>query len=224
MRKWLVNDRWRGCRSNVRSPGRVVAREQLRLLALGLPAFLVVTLCLGLPVVWLTGLSLLSNSGHLTFQNYIGYFGDTSYARSFWLTAWIAMLVTFICATCGYLLAYAITLMPATAAKISLALVAVPFWTSVLVRTYSWLILLQNEGLVNKTLLGAGLISSSLHLVYNLTGTLIGMVHIMMPFMVSPLYAGLRRIDANYVKAAIGLGALRHTHFGEYIFLFHCRG
>jgi ABC-type spermidine/putrescine transport system permease subunit I len=182
-------------------------RDELALLALSIPALTIIALALIVPFAWLAGLSFESPTGAITLNNYFRIFGDASYAQSFWLTTWMAALVTAICAVCGYLVAYAMTLMPRWAARICLVLVAVPFWTSTLVRTYSWLVLLQNEGVINKILLKLGVISAPLHMMYNLTGTLIGMVHIMLPFMVFPLYAGLRRLDPDYVKAAIGLGA-----------------
>jgi ABC-type spermidine/putrescine transport system permease subunit I len=115
--------------------------------------------------------------------------------------------VTLLCALFGYALAFGMTLMPGWAARLCLTLVALPFWTSILVRTYAWLVLLQNRGIVNNALIDSGLIEERLSLMHNLTGTLIGMVHIMLPFMVFPLYAGMQRIDPDYAKAASGLGA-----------------
>ena len=86
-------------------------------------------------------------------------------------------------------------------------LVLVPFWTSVLVRTYAWLVLLQHKGVINSTLLAIGLIEQPIQLAYNLTGSIIGMIHIMLPFLVLPLYATMRGIDPDLVRAAIGLGS-----------------
>jgi putative spermidine/putrescine transport system permease protein/spermidine/putrescine transport system permease protein len=85
--------------------------------------------------------------------------------------------------------------------------VLIPFWTSLLVRTYAWLVLLQRRGLINETLQDWGLIDAPLRLVQNYTGTVIGMLHIMLPFMILPLYAALRAVDANYMRAASNLGA-----------------
>jgi putative spermidine/putrescine transport system permease protein/spermidine/putrescine transport system permease protein len=85
--------------------------------------------------------------------------------------------------------------------------VLIPFWTSLLVRTYAWLVLLQRRGLINETLQDWGLIDAPLRLVHNYTGTVIGMLHIMLPFMILPLYAALRAVDANYMRAASNLGA-----------------
>lgn len=197
---------------------RRMRQEQLVLLLLAVPALTLIAATLLVPLGGLTSLSFEGSAGNFTLANYVGVFSDASYAKSFWLTTWMAALVTAICAIGGYVLAYAITLMPNWAARLCLAFVAVPFWTSVLVRTYSWLVLLQNEGVVNKSLVKLGLIAAPLHMMYNLTGTLIGMVHIMLPFMIFPLYAGLRRIDGDYVKAALGLGASRSRAFWRIYF------
>jgi putative spermidine/putrescine transport system permease protein/spermidine/putrescine transport system permease protein len=85
--------------------------------------------------------------------------------------------------------------------------VLMPFWTSILVRTYAWLVLLQRHGLINNLGIKLGLWREPLALVYNLDATLIGMVHIMLPFLVLPLYGAMRAIDADYLKAAANLGA-----------------
>ena len=85
--------------------------------------------------------------------------------------------------------------------------VILPFWTSILVRTYAWLLLLQRRGLVNNWLMSLGLIDEPLRLAHNFTGTVIGMVHVMLPFLVLPLYASMRQIDRNYARAAANLGA-----------------
>ena len=80
--------------------------------------------------------------------------------------------------------------------------VLIPFWTSLLVRTYAWLVLLQKKGLLNNIAIDMGLISEPIKFVHNTTGTLIGMVHIMLPFLIFPLYANMRAIDKDCMKAA----------------------
>jgi ABC-type spermidine/putrescine transport system permease subunit I len=85
--------------------------------------------------------------------------------------------------------------------------VLMPFWTSILVRTYAWLVLLQRQGLINAWGTKLGLWQEPLTLVHNLTGTLIGMVHIMLPFLILPVYGSMRTIDRDYLKAAANLGA-----------------
>lgn len=182
-------------------------RGEFMLLLLGLPALAIMVLVLLVPLAWLVGLSFLGEDGSLTLANYTRLFADGSLASSVVLTLQLAIGVTVICALLAYVLAYAITLMPGWLQTLCLALVALPFWTSALVRTYAWLVLLQRKGVVNKLLIGSDLISEPLYLVHNLTGTMVGMTHVMLPFMVFPLYASMRRIDPNLMRAALGLGA-----------------
>lgn len=186
---------------------RDIASERRRFLFLLSPALLVMILLLVAPMTWILAQSFLLRDGSVGLGNYSRIFADSAYVNSFWLTVRIAALVTLICGLFGYLLSYAMTAMPGWLAGICLAFVALPFWTSTLVRTYAWLVLLQNRGIVNNALIDMGLIAERLHLMHNETGTVIGMVHLMMPFMVFPLYAGLKRIDPDHVKAALGLGA-----------------
>lgn len=85
--------------------------------------------------------------------------------------------------------------------------VLLPFWTSLLVRTYAWLVLLQKKGLLNEFAMQIGLWETPVKLVHNMTGTLIGMAHIMLPFLVLPLYGAMRRIEPDLMRAAANLGA-----------------
>jgi putative spermidine/putrescine transport system permease protein/spermidine/putrescine transport system permease protein len=104
------------------------------------------------------------------------------------------------------------------AANLCMIAVLLPFWTSLLVRTYAWLVLLQRRGLVNEWGQQLGWLSEPLALVHNLTGTLIGMVHIMLPFMVLPLLGAMRGIDVDYLKAASSLGAApARAFFGVFL-------
>jgi putative spermidine/putrescine transport system permease protein/spermidine/putrescine transport system permease protein len=91
--------------------------------------------------------------------------------------------------------------------------VLMPFWTSILVRTYAWLVLLQRHGLINDWGMRLGLWDQPLALVYNIGGTLLGLVHIMLPFLVLPVYASMRTIDKDYLKAASNLGATPTSAF-----------
>jgi ABC-type spermidine/putrescine transport system permease subunit I len=104
-------------------------------------------------------------------------------------------------------LAYWLSRKPQATANLLLICVLLPFWTAVLVRTYAWLVLLQRNGLINNTLITLGIIDLPLQLAHNLTASIIGMVHVMLPFLVLPLYAAMKNIDTDLVKAAIGLGS-----------------
>lgn len=184
------------------------SRDEQRWMLLDItPAAALVVLLLVVPLLWLFWMSFSDGQGGLTLGNYARIFGDGSYARAFNLTLWMAAATTLICAVAGYTLAYALTLLPRWAVTIAMALVALPFWTSVLVRTYAWLVLLQNRGIVNSLLQKSGLLDAPLPLMHNVTGALVGMVHIMLPFMVFPLYAALQKVDPDHVRAAAGMGA-----------------
>lgn len=122
-------------------------------------------------------------------------------------TFWIAALVTFACACIGY--PYAIIAASLTGWKRDLMLAAVllPLWTSLLVRTAAWFILLQEKGLINDLLLTLGIVNSPLALIFNRTGVIIAMTHVLLPFMVLPIYSVLITIPKNLMPAAASLGA-----------------
>jgi putative spermidine/putrescine transport system permease protein/spermidine/putrescine transport system permease protein len=136
-----------------------------------------------------------------------------SYGRTFVVTFEISLLTTAICIVLGYPLAYVMSQLPSRAANLCMIAVLLPFWTSLLVRTYAWLVLLQRQGLINKWGTQLGLWDEPLALVHNLNGTLIGMVHIMLPFLVLPLLGSMRAIDGSLLKAAANLGATPSVAF-----------
>jgi ABC-type spermidine/putrescine transport system permease subunit I len=182
-------------------------RERLRLLGLSAPAILLVLVAMALPVAWLFGLSFLADDGSLSLVHYRRLLEQPSYARIFVATFNVSLLTTATCILLGYPLAYVLSQLPRRAANLCLIAVMLPFWTSLLVRTYAWLVLLQRQGLINAWGMRLGLWDEPLALVHNLTGTLIGMVHIMLPFLVLPVLGTMRSIDQDYVKAAANLGA-----------------
>jgi putative spermidine/putrescine transport system permease protein len=107
------------------------------------------------------------------------------------------VVVTVVTLLLGYPVAYLAASVPPKFSALILGMVILPFWTSVLVRTYAWLVLLQRTGVVNKTLLSMGVIDHPLQLAYNQFGTIIAMVHILLPFMVLPLYSAMQKIPAE---------------------------
>ncbi len=119
----------------------------------------------------------------------------------------ISFLVTVFCLALGYPLAWWLASLPARKANLLMILVLVPFWTSILVRVAAWIVLLQSEGLVNRGLMGIGLIDSPLPLLFNRAGVVIAMVHILLPFMILPLYSVMKNVPATYVRAAVSLGS-----------------
>jgi len=135
------------------------------------------------------------------------------YREVFGRTFLIAGGVTLFCLLLGYPLAYKLAHLPQRITNLLMILVLLPFWTSLLVRTTSWIVLLQREGPINQALIGAGLTHDPLELIYNRFGVFVAMTHILLPFMVLPLYSVMRGIDPAHVRAAAGLGAPPFTAF-----------
>jgi putative spermidine/putrescine transport system permease protein/spermidine/putrescine transport system permease protein len=182
-------------------------RERWMVLGLCGPALFLIIIVMVVPVGWLFWLSFVGAEGNLSWENYERLLQSKSYARIFRTTFEVAFVTTGICMLIGYPLTYMISQLPRRAANIAMISVLLPFWTSLLVRTYAWLVLLQRKGLVNGWLIDAGIIDTPLKLVHNFTGNIIGMTQIMLPFLVLPLYASMKAIDRDYLKAAANLGA-----------------
>lgn len=182
-------------------------RERFVLLALAAPASAMVLIVLILPVGWLFYLSFVGQSGSFSLENYARLVDSEVYIRIFWTTFKVSFLTTSVCVLIGYPLAYLLSQVPTRLGNLLLLTVLLPFWTSLLVRTYAWLVLLQRRGLINEWGIKLGFWEEPLSLVYNLSGTLIGMVHIMLPFLVLPLFGAMKRIDRDYMNAASNLGA-----------------
>ena len=128
-------------------------------------------------------------------------------------TLWISAMVTLICLVLGYPVAYVIAAQPPGRAGVLLFLVLLPFWTSLLVRTVAWVVLLQKEGVLNSLFLSLGLVHEPLKMIFNRFAVYVAMVHVLLPFMVLPLYSVMRGIPPSYVRAASSLGARPFTAF-----------
>ncbi|MDG4898492.1 ABC transporter permease [Mesorhizobium sp. WSM4976] len=182
-------------------------RERRFFLSLSLPALFVVGLAAILPILWIIRQSFLSIAGEYTVGNY-------EKVLSSGLT-WLALVTTFelslgtlfACILLGTPLAFALAGARPRVANVLMAFVMLPLWTSILVRTYGWLVLLRRDGLINAALTASGLTSEPLPLVYNFTGTLIGMVHYMLPLFLLPVYAAMRDIETDLVRASASMGA-----------------
>ena len=129
------------------------------------------------------------------------------YLKSFFVTFRNAAFVTLSTLLLGYPMAGLLLKANERWQKILTVCILLPFWTSVLVRTYAWMVLLGKNGLINAALLKTGLVSSPVQLIFNTPGTLIGMTHIMLPYMIFPLYSVMRNIDSRVMAAAYNLGA-----------------
>jgi putative spermidine/putrescine transport system permease protein len=180
-------------------------RERRQLLMLSAPSTAIIAVLLGVPAIWLFGLSFWSDG--VSFEHYGRILNDGGYATTFLLTFEIAAVVTAITVVIGYPLSLFICVLPRAWRALALACVLLPFWTSILVRTYAWLVLLQRRGLINAMLLDLGIIDTPLRLAHNATGTTIGMIHILLPYLVLPLYASIQRVDLDLVRAAASLGS-----------------
>lgn len=139
--------------------------------------------------------------------------GNRIYLDVLGRTLGISATVTLLCLVMGFPVALLLTQVQARTADWLLVLVLLPFWTSLLVRTASWVVVLQREGMVNSLLLKVGAIAEPLTLIYNRTGVLVAMTHVLLPFMILPLYTVLRDIPPQYMRAATSLGAAPATAF-----------
>jgi len=131
------------------------------------------------------------------------------YLKLFWRTLSLSALITFLCLALAYPIAYMLSTLPLRISNLLMILVLLPFWTSLLVRTTSWIALLQQEGVINDLLVGLGMINDDgrLAMIHNATGTVVAMTHILLPFMVLPLYSVMKTIPPTYMRAAKNLGA-----------------
>lgn len=137
------------------------------------------------------------------------------YFEILWKTVLIGILTTVGCLIIGYPFAYFIGRAKKKHRTLLLLLVILPFWTNSLVRTYAWIILLRTEGVINAILLKIGLISAPLEMLYTDAAVFIGMLYIMLPFMILPIYTSIEKLDMSYIEAANDLGASPYKTFRE---------
>lgn len=178
-------------------------RDALSSLAVAGPALLFLLVFYLIPVVMLLAQSVEGEA----LVHYRKALTDGLYVRVLLDTLLIAAWVSLLCLVLAYPVAYTLSILPPTWSAVGIAFILLPFWTSVLVRTYGWMVLLGRNGLINRMLTDLGWIDAPLPLLNNMIGVLIGMTHVLLPYMVFPLYAVMRRIDPNLLAAARGLGA-----------------
>lgn len=142
------------------------------------------------------------------------------YGILFWRTMVMSVAITLSCILLGYPVAWILANLPTRQANMLLILVLLPFWTSLLVRTSAWKVMLQQEGVINDTLVWLGIVATDdrLALINNQTGTIIAMTHILLPFMILPLYSVMQTIQPTYLRAAKSLGATNWTAFWRVYF------
>ena len=146
--------------------------------------------------------------------------GDVSgsYARIIWRTFLIASEVTLVTALLGYPLAYWISRLEQRSQLVAIGLVTMTFWVSILVRTYAWIVMLGNGGILNRWLQSLGIVSRPVEFLYNEGGVAVGMINVLLPFLVLPLCAAMRRIDPRLLHVAETLGASRMEIFWRVFF------
>ncbi|MFZ2101980.1 MAG: ABC transporter permease [Oricola sp.] len=142
------------------------------------------------------------------------------YLFLFGRTMFLSIVITVSCLLLGYPIAFLLANLPLRTSNMLMILVLLPFWTSLLVRTSAWKVLLQQQGVINDTLVWLGIVNSSnrLELINNQTGTIIAMTHILLPFMILPLFSVMKTISPSYVRAAKSLGATDWTAFWRVYF------
>lgn len=173
-----------------------------------LPAFTLLVLLFVIPLVWFF-VGVLAEEGSIgaVIERFVDVLTAPGIVNALITTNWISAAVTALALIIGYPIAYYLANNTGWRFALVLFCIIVPYFTSVIVRTYSWMVLLGRNGTINQALLALGIIDTPLPLLYNKLGVLIGMTYVLLPYMVLTLYATMRGIDANLVRAAYGLGA-----------------
>lgn len=172
------------------------------------PSLLLMLLVFLLPIGWFVTGSLGELGGMAEIREEAeAVLGSRAVLGAILNTNWIAFLVTLLVLLIGYPVAYALTRARGLAFTLILVCIVLPYFTSVIVRTYAWMVLLGRNGLINQALLGLGLVSQPLDLMYNRTGVVIGMTYVLLPYMVLTLYSAMKAVDPRLLQAAEGMGA-----------------
>ena len=175
------------------------------------PAGLFLGAAFVLPLAQLFRLSLGARDGPLAAYREV--LGSVVYQRVFLNTLVVAFVVTVVCLLLAYPTAFVLSRLRGGLRAVAFYCVLVPFWISLLVRTYAWILLLGTQGPVNAALVAVGLVSQPLPLLFNSTGVLIGMVHVLLPYAILPIYAAMVKVDERLLLASDGLGASPGTTF-----------
>jgi ABC-type spermidine/putrescine transport system permease subunit I len=195
----------RGSGRRPRGGGPIVNRWAL--LAIPLIVFLVAFFLVPLVVISLRSVTDFSKPTGDVLANYGRFFASAANLRVLGNTFWVAALSTIVCQALGYPYAYLMNIVRPQVAGLLLIAVLLPFWSSLLVRTYAWQVILRDTGIINTFLLDWGFITEPIPLIRTTLGVMLGMSQVLLPFMVLPIYAVMRRIDPEYTKAAANLGA-----------------
>lgn len=177
------------------------------ILALVLPALVVLALFFVLPLVFVLTDSVRNPDGSLTLARYFGFFSDADTSRVFWRTVQLGVTVTVLAALLSYPTAYLMAHMSPRGRTLAMSLVILPLLTNPVARTYAWLIILGRHGLINAFLQGTGLLAEPLRLIYTETAIVIGLLQLFMPLMVLSLVSAMENIPNDVEEAARSLGA-----------------
>lgn len=184
---------------------RSASQRNLTPILLTAPLILYMLVFYALPVAAMLLRSV--NSPHWSLDNYRQLVQDPVFFQVFWITLRTALIVTVGTLLLGYPVALALARLRRGLAALVLVLVLLPFWTSVLVRSYAWMVLLGRHGLINEALAAAGLIDTPIKLLNTSLAVQLAMIHILLPYMILPIASVLRQIDPALPRAAAGLGA-----------------
>ena len=184
---------------------RLRRRRQWRLFALTAPLILFLAIVYGYPIAGFLSRSVIDPT--LTGTHVQELTSSAAAIKIILITFRIAFTVTIGCLLLGYPVAYLLSSINPRVGNLLMILVLIPFWTSILVRTYAWMVILGNSGLINNLLTGLHVIPQPLPLIFNEFSVHVGMIHILLPFMILTLYGGMRGIDRNLLRAAQNLGA-----------------
>lgn len=180
------------------------------------PAFAILLVVFGIPIFLLFLTSL--NAPDFSLVNYQAFLRQPANVRVLFQTIEVSMVATTICIIIGYPTAYLITAVSKRLRTVLLIFVVIPYLTSLLVRTYAWIVILGDRGLINNLLLDLHLISSPLQLIYSRMAVYVGIVHIMLPVMILPLVSVMMGIDKSLMAAARSMGATPLAAFWRVFF------
>ncbi|MDB5487658.1 MAG: transporter permease [Reyranella sp.] len=183
-------------------------------LLLAAPLLIYMLIFYALPVVAMLLRSV--NDPTWTLANYATLFEDVVFQKTFWITLNTSLIVTLGCLILGYPVAMGLV-RSKTMAPFILVIILLPFWTSVLVRSYAWMVLLGRHGLVNEALIALGMIDKPIRILNTTLATQIAMIHILLPYMILPIANALRQIDPSLIRAASGLGSTPFMTFRQVI-------
>lgn len=170
-----------------------------------IPLLVYLTIFYAYPMLQMIGRSLFDPN--FTLEHYQEFFNVSAFTAVMLNTFSIAFFTTILCLLLGYPIGYLLTIVSQKTAQVLMLFIIIPFWISILVRSYAWMVLLGRNGILNQILMKIDLIESPLPLMHNRLGVYVGMINVLLPFMILPLYSVMRGIDKNLVKSAQILGA-----------------